>query len=346
MESRVWSALLELESRDFVCDWFNRIHGKNLNARRAKEITASAKQGREYFNNASSSSIAVRPLLTFYGVASLCRSLTLLHSRDAGEEGLKRGHGLETISWDKVLSGDMSKALSSINNLSVRICNGLFLDLSVFTNKKSNTLIYDKYLQLPYNDREIIGETITLSDILDRLPDISVFSSFKNLQSLIRISDFAYSKDTGAKFTLDGLPNHPVCLEYSKIGYSIFQKHDLYDKTAIITTLEIEHSKFEDNLPQILDTRTIKTQGGYPSPYLTKRFSPDLILSQISITYAISFILGMLARYFPTHWYALIEGGKGDSIWPAINSAQTYVEIALPELILDVINSSLLLLED
>jgi hypothetical protein len=55
----------------------------------------------------------------------------------------------------------------------------------------------------------------------------------------------------------------------------------------------------------------------------------------------LSYILGMLALYFPTHWSALMSGERGDAIWPNINAAQRYVEVAAPELVLEVINCSL-----
>jgi hypothetical protein len=48
----------------------------------------------------------------------------------------------------------------------------------------------------------------------------------------------------------------------------------------------------------------------------------------------------MLARYYPTHWSALMMGEKGDAIWPNINAAQNYIETALPELVLESISDS------
>ena len=51
----------------------------------------------------------------------------------------------------------------------------------------------------------------------------------------------------------------------------------------------------------------------------------------------VSFILGMLARYFPTHWMALIHGSKGDSLWPAMCRAQEVVEHTFPELVAEFI---------
>ena len=100
MQQETWQQLLSFESRDLVSTWFNRIHGRDLNARRAKEIIAeTAKQAREFFRNAHAADNSVSPLLTFYGVASLVGALTLLLRRDGGEETLTRGHGLETIEW-------------------------------------------------------------------------------------------------------------------------------------------------------------------------------------------------------------------------------------------------------
>jgi hypothetical protein len=46
----------------------------------------------------------------------------------------------------------------------------------------------------------------------------------------------------------------------------------------------------------------------------------------------------MLARYYPTHWMALVQGDKGDTLWPTINRAQHYVENAFPELVIEMID--------
>jgi hypothetical protein len=63
MDTEIWQQLLSLESRDIVAKWFEKIHGRELNARRAKEIGASARQAREYFRNSAAANNSVRPLL-------------------------------------------------------------------------------------------------------------------------------------------------------------------------------------------------------------------------------------------------------------------------------------------
>ena len=78
-----------------------------------------------------------------------------------------------------------------------------------------------------------------------------------------------------------------------------------------------------------------------PTLHIVKPIRNDIRFSQLSITYALAYILGMLARYFPTQWIALHSGAKGDGLWPAIHAAQNYVELAFPELIIELIHDML-----
>lgn len=71
MNNETWQQLLSLESRDLTQQWFNSIHGHELNARRSKEINSAAKQAREYFRNAANANYAVKPsFLTAKNAAS------------------------------------------------------------------------------------------------------------------------------------------------------------------------------------------------------------------------------------------------------------------------------------
>ena len=69
--------------------------------------------------------------------------------------------------------------------------------------------------------------------------------------------------------------------------------------------------------------------------------SQNTRFSQLAITYMLSYFLGMLTRYFPTHWIALHSGAKGDALWPTIHAAQKYVELAFPELTIELIHDIL-----
>lgn len=136
MNSEIWQQLLSLESRDIVIRWFDEIHTRELNARRTKEFNSAAKQAREYYRNAANSNYSVRPLLTFYGVASLSRSLLLFLKRNGGEEGLTGSHGLETVGWGNAMSGKVIKGLRNLGSLKIRTRNGLFTDFAAQTNNR------------------------------------------------------------------------------------------------------------------------------------------------------------------------------------------------------------------
>ncbi|WP_234191874.1 YaaC family protein [Pseudacidovorax sp. NFM-22] len=88
MNGDIWQKLLQLETSDSVGLWHHKLFGRHLNQRRILEITSAARQAREFFRNAANSNSSVRPVLTFYGVASLSRALVLLFKPDMGETSL------------------------------------------------------------------------------------------------------------------------------------------------------------------------------------------------------------------------------------------------------------------
>lgn len=91
INQEVKQQLLQLENRDVVKNWFKRIHGRELNTTRAREINAAAKQAAEFFRNAENASYSVRPLHTYYAIYSLSRALVLLLKKQGGENTLKEG---------------------------------------------------------------------------------------------------------------------------------------------------------------------------------------------------------------------------------------------------------------
>jgi hypothetical protein len=336
MNVTIWHKLLSLESRDVVSQWFLKLHRNELSARRAKEIIASARQAREFFTSASNASHAVRPLLAFYGVASLSRALALLFRKNGGEEGLTKGHGLETVTWSKSLSGDLNQALVSIGGLRVRSCSGLFSDLIVETKNRMAMHVNSSGVDWRFNYKiPDLGHEIALSDILDRLPDIrDQHAHVKKNAPLVCVEKIGFNSTSGAsiKVNADRLKNFES--EFSEAGFSISYS----GSSAVIT---VNAQGFEINTPQFLHSYVHKMFGAIPSLHLVSEFGPGVKYSQIAVTYVLSYFLGMLARYYPTHWTALMMGEKGDLLWPSINAAQRYVEIAFPELVLEMIEDSI-----
>ena len=314
MDSRVWHDLLSQESRDIVQQQFKRIHSRDLSTRRAREINAAAKQAREYFRNSSNADYSVRPLLTFYGVASLSRALVLLLRANGGEECLKPSHGLETVEWGEVMSGSTSRGLRYLPQLKIRRRGGLFSD---FVEHTQNTVL------LHIRSTEVEGSVrydtpdasveISVDDLFSRIPDLwKDYSILSKDESRVKVTepDFVMKRDY---FISQGYTSNPDG--------------------------EGEDPGSTPKQPCLfIHTYLNKTLGTLARLFTTNSFPGGACYSQLCITYMVSFILGMLARYYPTHWMALIQGSKGDSLWPVMSRAQEVVEHTFPELVAEFIS--------
>ncbi len=336
MNREIWQQLLALESADLSRNWYRTIHGRNLTARRAKEINSAAKQSREYFRNSSQANHSVRPLLTFYGVASLSRSLLLLFKRNGGEEGLTGGHGLQTTNWIQHLSGDPNAALGKLMELKVITCSGLFYDFIKETKNRMsihvNSSAVDWHLCYDIPNQ---GKTITFGDLLSRIPDLE--KDYVNVSDNVRyspVNEMSLSQKDGFKAKVLLEKFNLFQSTYADAGY----KCEIQDKWCI---LSCDEDTFSTVTPQFIHSYIQKTFGSIPKLHIAELFESKLSYSQLCITYLTSYFLGMLVRYFPTHWMSLVQGGTGDALWPTINRAQEYIEESYPELVIEMIHDVL-----
>lgn len=332
MNSKIWQQLLSLESRDIVTRWFDEIHSRELNARRAKEINSAAKQAREYFRNAANSNYSVRPLLTFYGVASLSRSLLLLLKRNGGEESLTGGHGLETADWGAVMSGEVVNGLKNLGRLRIRIRSGLFSDFA--TQTKNRISIHVNSSRIDWHvcyDVPELGIELTVHDLFSRIPDLQRdFSNISNSLKYTPVNEMTYSEDKGFRAKIGKDKFRTFRGYYESAGYSVVDEADWVILTADFET-------FSRNIPLFIHSYIHKTFGSIPTLYISEPFQQNARYSQLCITYMVSYVLGMLVRYYPTHWISLTQGDKGDEWWPTINQAQQFVEESFPELVIELI---------
>jgi hypothetical protein len=70
-----------------------------------------------------------------------------------------------------------------------------------------------------------------------------------------------------------------------------------------------------------------------PLTFMVLPFPGGLDLSLLSILYLFSYIVGMLARYFPQYWIGLLAGGRGDRLYSLLREGlrglQTSFSLAL-----------------
>ena len=317
---------------DVVFDWHKQICGRELNTRRANEITSSAKQAREYFRNAANSANIVRPLLTFYGIASLARSTLLLLKPGSGEESLVRGHGLDAVDWSATLSGELSNALSSVGHLKIRLSAGLFTDFIKQTENRICMHVTSSAVDWRLNyEQPQLGQELTFEALLSSIPDLwRVFPQNRSTPNFASINSMSYSEREGFLATINANQFKAFQDSYIDLGYEVSAAGDQ-------SKLKCDSQTFQTSTPQFIHTYVNKMFGSIPTVHIVRPIENNVRFSQLAITYMASYSLGMLTRYFPTHWVALHSGTKGDGLWPTIHATQNYVELVFPELILELI---------
>ena len=335
MNPDVWQKLLSLESRDITQQRFEQIHSRKLNARRTREINAAAKQAREYFRNGSTSDHSVRPLLTFYGVTSLSRALLLLLKADGGEEGLHRGHGIETVRWGELMSGGTTDGLTRLSELRVRVRSGLFSDFMKYTSNRM--AIHIRSAAVDWRCRYDVPEhyeEISVEDLFSRMPDLwQAYSDISSARRHVPVQELTYTENSGLRIKVKKEIFSEIRVAYESLGYAVID-----DGEWCIVTCSSDRAREE--FPQFIHTYVNKLFGSIPNLFIAEPFPGGARYSQLCVTYMVSYILGMLVRYFPTHWVTLIHGDRGDSMWPTIVRAQQVVEDSYPELVAEMIKDA------
>ncbi len=336
MHSEIRQELLSLENRDLVQKWFKKIHGRELNLTRTKEINAAAKQSSEFFRNAEYSNFTVRPLLTFYGVASLSRALILILRRSGGEESLNAGHGLKTVDWPNTLKCDLGSSLLGMGGLRVETCAGLFSDLTAVTDNRISIHVTSSAVDWHLNyEIPNIGNEFSLLDLLERIPDLELdLLSIEKKPKYASVSRMSYSLENGLDSSINASMFENIATTFEEIGFDIRRDGSLY---KMVCTSDF----FGNNIPLLLHKYVHKVFGSIPDLFIVEPFPNKSNYSEISTTYLISYYLGMLVRYFPTHWTALVQGEKGDLYWPILNRAQHFVETIFPELVIELVHDIL-----
>ncbi len=318
--------------------WFNKIHGRTLSTRRANEIACAAKQAREYFRNAKQADYSVRSLLTFYGVASLSWAVTLLLNRNNGEKVLTKGHALEVSQWSDVLSGEISDALRNLSKLEVKTCHGLFEDF--LKAVKNTTYLHtcssgvDACIPYPIPD---VCKRISLEELLSRTPDLEQDAKDCFSMNCAIVGSLSKGPDGGLVIDCSFDDASSVAECYRNIGYAIKE----IDSSRYSFGCSID--LFALKPPYFFHSYIRKTFGCIPQLYIAVPLNCACYYCEMGICYLISYFMGMLSRYFPTHWVSLVNGGgAGDRLWPIINRAQNYVESVFPELIVELIQDTLM----
>jgi hypothetical protein len=218
----------------------------------------------------------------------------------------------------------------------VRTTAGLFSDFVMETDNRLCMHVRSSAVdwRLTYDQPEK-GKEFTLEAILCRIPDLeSMVSRSLRTVRYASINEMSYTDADGflAKVQSDKFESFQTT--YLNSGYEIERK-------GALSELRGNAETFARFMPQFMHTYINKLFDSIPTLHIVDPFTDSVRLSQLAITYVLSYFLGMLARYFPTHWIALQSGARGDGLWPTIHAAQEYIESSFPELTIEFIHDTL-----
>lgn len=333
MLSKQWETLANYESIELVRRDYHLRHGRTpKNTAHARELAAPISHARAYFRSARNAEQTVKPLLLYYGVVSLTRGLILSLGRGRRESSLAPSHGLSIKEWQKVLASsnpDFTALQVEVN------AAGTFVELAHVTQNKSLLRGGSSAVNLTYvNPALPTGAKFTLGDVLARVPSLQ--NQNMRWRDMTLCSTFTITPGDGPEAFVqiqkaDKLNVTPA------FGQALFAGTDFTFLSETSDQIIFKGPNSQNAFPGLTDYLS-PAMLNIGSLWLTARYPGGLKLSKLVTTFLLAYMLGMLVRYYPAQWTALVRGQIDDAALPTIASAIEYIEIEFPQLILDFLS--------
>lgn len=326
-----WNELLEFESRDLLERYINCKHNRNVSSSRVNEIISNFKQGREFFESLNVAGNTVKPLLLYYGVLALSRGLILTLCPTRSEDSLKPSHGLEIKNWTNIIKN------KDFENLKIVIGNGSLSELLVATNNEnyfranSTAVNYKTFIDIPKK-----GSSVLFGDLMRCFPDFQREYKVWLEKDLIYgvLNRLEVDEDLN-RIRVDFQPkiNHESIKSIFPEEYCI-DIHFGDSPNLNVTTVSFRNTGWHPNVAQ-------KWNGpfGISDACIVPPMPQDICLNMIGNMFIISYVFGMMSRYFPTTWISLRRGEKGDKVYPIANGILKFIEEKYPIVTLDFLKN-------
>ena len=343
MKDIFWQSLFSFESFDFVDRWYQKAHKRKPSAAKISQINACFIQGHEYFSNAALSAMSVKPLLIYYGVLSLSRGVILANNPKKKEESLKKNHGLEPHDWQGTLKGGIKDVLE----VRIRATDGTFTELVEVCNNLNTIYKFQGPTDTKASGGHHLGDIkfvsdgslMTLDDLISRLHQTAgVYGELTGRRAKAfggcRIA--SHPPGTHFAFPLLGIPSELKKLADGKnviIGSSnhvspgLMQSDDAGDSLIIAHGDSAAYKVAERLFP-------VSHYSGGRAMQVILDFPNGDKMTEFFKLYLVSYSLGMLSRYFPSVWMALLRNERGDFAQPLLVRAVEAIESDFPENVL------------
>ncbi len=350
-----WDVISIYESVDLVKKFYLLRHGRKLSTSKSKEVIAAIKQGKAYFESAKNASFVVKPVLLYYGTLSLSRATILFGDSVAREANLKEAHGLQTMGWGGNLGGDIAK----LADLRIRTTEGTFGNLCSVTgnfdgHRRRRHDFVDgveiqelKYSAIPagveFSIRDVLTRVVRLRDVYQTVfgdEPLSLFSGIGGEQN--QNPDAKYINflcEERVNLTSEEKFAQLFSIDFNQNEVQFFKSPSCFGsgKDAIqVRILMVGDGRRRICLPVLHQTkqRVGNISIDLAQDVLIWPFADKYFLSSFGILFLLSYLLGMLGRYFPSVWTDVLSGTvSGDSLYPLLVQSMDVIEMDIPDLV-------------
>ena len=307
----IWHYVTRLESFDFVAALHREYHGIPAKEGKVRQVNAAFSQGRMYFESGSRAEMGVRPLLLYYGAMALAAGLVIFKAKGTTVYNLRPSHGLRPNAWAESLR----QGLSGILDLSVSVVPGTFQELAKAVWHWHVVMVGFNYRLAPQlMDLGCVGladgkSSVTLRDLLARS----------------KYTGGGYGEVANARYRL-----HRGSMHLDGGGFAFYPSNATIQEMGMdeVVGLFGGRLRFPWGDPQIPVFHCVN-RGDENSPTemcIIEPFSNGDRLSEFVKLYLISYILGMVARYFPAEWMGLLRNEPKGGAQPLLAKATGAIE--------------------
>ena len=179
------------------------------------------------------------------------------------------------------------------------------------------------------------GTRLVLSDVLARLPLLQ--GHFHRWRGQTRCAEFNLTIIKEGRNTRIEIPKRGTVLIDRDSASAIFDDTPFQFECETEVNFTFIGPADSNALPGATDYVS-SAMLNIGSLFLTAYYPGRVQLSNLATLFALSYILGMLVRYYPAQWTALIRGQVNDAALPTLLAAVELIEEAFPRTVVDVLS--------
>lgn len=316
--------LQRYESKDLIKSRYANIHNSaSINAAKTTSIAMNMRQGRELLSSAENTDYTTRPIELYYGISAYCRAMSLLLSLTSTESSLPQKHGIKLVNLPVSISN-----AQNLLEIVLKFESGGFTDWYSKTQDQFPLRVRSSKADWAYSySTDIVSKEISFGELLTLIPDVSQELMLITGEPFPRLVINHYQS---GKVSFDGkaiqseaeacFPN----IASGKVTHlnNVNWNADFSD----LTNFQPQLAQLNEDGFDIGSTVIIK-------PVTTQ-------LSPLAAYYAAMYALSMLARYRPSIWGQIWNGGAGNEAYPLLSQLMSNTNKWIPYIVSENIELS------